>query len=772
MKRFTGKWAAAVLIAALLILALSGAAAEQMKKYTVMRYVCGADLERDHGQESASMADILASRYNTEEINVIALLGGTPRWAGNRFDPGVLNVVSVSGRRPGKVDEMPLGAMSDPATLTAFLRYCRENYPAEHYILVICDHGGGPLNGCCVDFLFNRSMLSVEALSKALADSPFAERGLDTIAFDCCLMGSLEIGNCLVPYAKYMVATEDVMYGMNQDWLAGLENDASELETARRIANSTYIRNRDAIAAQKAPQLNSVAVIDLEKVPEVTAAMDRYFAQRPALDEESFTAVSRQRRDAVTFGVTESGGISQPDLVDVGSLVTELGAETPEGAALLETIRNAVLSEGTLADNCLGMTVYHPYANRKNAEGGMETYAGLHFAPAYVDYVITYTSIMTGKPLASWAGLLTGRPEAQKDNRTLFTLDLSGEQAAHFADAKMKIFRKEGAEGYAFAAVQNRTDWAERKVTGEFNGMSLFAVDEEGAPLTEALNYQIAANGMLLIPAELTLPGEDGEAPAIHRALIYGELNEKTKAVTPAGVAVWDESTACWTGSYGTSFADYSKMTVRHESRKESRDENGVLLPFDQWEKASEADRQWELAIGENWSFRMLDVMDHAEELYASFEVQDSQGNLYASELYRIRAGVVSADTLITEYNDAELVLLENLSLKIPDQIVLSAGVTNLTETEAIIRLDHLTVNGRALEDLNAEVYGNGENWGLLQGETQVLSLTIPAEAAAEEGEISSLTFDLILKNAADETEILGTVPVTVTTRLKLPETM
>ena len=91
MKRFTGKWAAAVLIAALLILALSGAAAEQMKKYTVMRYVCGADLERDHGQESASMADILASRYNTEEINVIALLGGTPRWAGNRFDPGVLN---------------------------------------------------------------------------------------------------------------------------------------------------------------------------------------------------------------------------------------------------------------------------------------------------------------------------------------------------------------------------------------------------------------------------------------------------------------------------------------------------------------------------------------------------------------------------------------------------------------------------------------------------------------------------------------------------------
>lgn len=129
MKHVSRKWIAAILTVLALTAVLACASGEQVKQYTVMRYVCGADLERDNGQESASMADILASRYNTDSINVIALLGGTPRWAGNRFDPGVLNIVDVSGRRPSTVDKMPLSAMSDPATLTAFLSYCKEHYP-------------------------------------------------------------------------------------------------------------------------------------------------------------------------------------------------------------------------------------------------------------------------------------------------------------------------------------------------------------------------------------------------------------------------------------------------------------------------------------------------------------------------------------------------------------------------------------------------------------------------------------------------------------------
>ena len=213
---------------------LSAAAEASKKNLTVMYYICGADLERDNGQFSALMGEVMATRYNQDAVNAVGLLGGTPRWAGRAFDPSVLNIVEIAGRRPTKVDEMPLAPMSDSATLTKFMDYCQEHYPAEHYILVICDHGGGPLLGCCVDHLFEKSSLSLAGLSKSLADSVFANRGLDTIAFNACLMGSAEIANCLAPFAQYMVATEDAMYGIANDWLKDVEKDATPLETARR----------------------------------------------------------------------------------------------------------------------------------------------------------------------------------------------------------------------------------------------------------------------------------------------------------------------------------------------------------------------------------------------------------------------------------------------------------------------------------------------------------------------------------------------------------
>ena len=92
--------------------------------------------------------------------------------------------------------------------------------------------------------------------------------------------------------------------------------------------------------------------------------------------------------------------------------------------------------------------------------------------------------------------------------------------------------------------------------------------------------------------------------------------------------------------------------------------------------------------------------------------------------------------------------------------MVLSLEVVNLTETESIIALRNLTINGQAAPE-TAEAYGTGENWGLLKDEAQTLSLTVTGEHLPEEP-VTEMTFDLQLQNAADNTEG-GTVPVRVT---------
>ena len=764
-RKFRKAAVCAILVLVLALGCTSLSAADGKKQYTVMYYICGTNLERDYGQFSQALDSILSTHFNSDAVNSVGLLGGTPHWKDNAFDPSVLSVVEIAGSSPAVTDTFPLSAMSDSATLTHFLAYCREHYPADHYILVICDHGGGPLRGCCVDLLYNAGIMSVNRLKEALENSPFADRSLDIIAFNCCLMGSAEIAYSISPFAQYMVATEDSMYGMGFDWLKDIEKDETVLETARRMAESTYRNNREIIANQNAPELNSVAVIDLQAMQGVNDAMTDFFASFPQLDESSFTMVSGHRKDAVDFGVLDSSDQSRYDLVDIGSLVSALEESSRNGSALLEAVRSAVPYLYTDVDHCAGMTVYHPYLNNDMAERYMETYASLGFSPSYVNYVIRYAAIMTGSPLADWQGLMVEAPSVQKDNRILFTLSLTDLQAASLCDSGMNVLQKEADGSYRFTYLTPDTLFEGGRITGEFSGTALYAVGRDGSVLTKPLFYRISPGGVFLIPADLGKTGENGEME-VQKAMIYCSRDRNTRELAPGGIAVWDEAMKCWNRNCTAGFPDFETVTIHQQTRRESRNAAGILLPFDQWETSS--DDPWTSGIDGTWSFRLLNDTIGTEDLYAAFEVQDSQGHRYLSEPCAVRTGISAVGELRTEYNDLDLVRIEKLSVSLGSQLMISADVVNLTETEAIITPADLTVNGKKLDTFSAgAAYGTGPDWGLLQGEKQGLSLMVPLEALAGLDPISSIGFNLCLTKADGSAE-LGTVPVKVMLHLKL----
>ena len=66
------------------------------------------------------------------------------------------------------------------------------------------------------------------------------------------------------------------------------------------------------------------------------------------------------------------------------------------------------------------------------------------------------------------------------------------------------------------------------------------------------------------------------------------------------------------------------------------------------------------------------------------------------------------------------------------------------------------------------EAYGNGENWGLLPGESTILPCSVPLESLRGIDTLTALTFDLISTDAADPGRVLGTVPVRITTSMDL----
>jgi len=753
------KKAFCVLTALLLVLSCSPVRAEgaPQKKVTVMVYMCGADLEV-MGKGTSTISQMYSSRFSQEDVNVIVLCGGTRKWMSG-LDANVLSVVDVGkgGRRSVHVaEELPSASMGQPETLTGFLKLCYEKYPAESYDLVLWDHGGGPVGGVCWDQKYREDQLTTLEVTQALAASPFANRGLDLLVMHACLMGSAEFANSVSPFAKYYVASEDSQYGLSYDWLKGIEQ-AGALETASKIVDDSFAFNRQVIESNQEAETNSFAVIDLSRMPELKEAVNDFFAGLTVdMDTATFTAMSAHRRDSQAFGLGESGGDSDFDLVDLGDLVRHYREFAPEKAdAVLAAIQNAVVYRQSVNEGCSGLTVYHPYRNRSRAASRMETYETLGFAENYYAYIQQFTARLTGEPQADWVELNTEVPAASKDVRTLFILPLTAEQAAQYGESSLKALQKDG-ENYTFTFMSRETALDGETVTGEYIRNALFAVGQDGTALTEPVTYAVDGRGQWVIPATLVkYAGEETDA-AEHQALISCSYDRESRKLIPGAVRVLDEGTGGYTSAYGTVFSNYDEIRLTFVSRKETRNEKGTLLPFDAWEVSDT--REWSGKLDGSWDFVLVPDSVETSSMYVTFEVTDSQNNLYSSELTALSREKDDPVTTVV-YDDTSLILGKPGVSMLADNLLLSFAVTNRTEAESIVALKNLKVNGTALDD-TAEAYGTGENWGLLQDEEQMISLQV-SKAKLPEGILTEITFDLILQDAATGEE-KAVVPVNV----------
>ena len=115
--------------------------------------------------------------------------------------------------------------------LVEFISTTARAYPASHYMLVLWDHGGGPKGGFGGDERDGgeNAYLTADQLARSLKmakeqirsnEKNAVNAGFEKFAFvgfDACLMGNLEIGIALAPYARYMFASEDLEPGSGWD---------------------------------------------------------------------------------------------------------------------------------------------------------------------------------------------------------------------------------------------------------------------------------------------------------------------------------------------------------------------------------------------------------------------------------------------------------------------------------------------------------------------------------------------------------------------------
>ena len=172
------------------------------------------------------------------------MTGGTKQWKSRTIPTDKLSVFRIEGVNPKLVHQWGQRSMGEAETLTQFLDYGVTAYPADSYSLILWDHGGGPMVGFGVDTAFKNDGLTLFELRQALRASQFGKGlRLEWLAFDACLMASLEVASLMAEFADYMIASEEALpgRGFNYLFLSDLaDTGLTGPEVARPIIDRTY----------------------------------------------------------------------------------------------------------------------------------------------------------------------------------------------------------------------------------------------------------------------------------------------------------------------------------------------------------------------------------------------------------------------------------------------------------------------------------------------------------------------------------------------------
>ncbi len=194
---------------------------------TLLVYMCGTDLETNYGMATSDLNE-MAYATHSDKVNIIVETGGTKRWKNSVVSSGTNQRWMISDRSVIALDKnVGRRAMTDPSSLSDFIRWGVDNFPADRYFLILWDHGGGSLQGYAHDEYFPNDTMTLDEVSKALKDGGVK---FDAIGFDACLMGNLETAIAVEPYADYLIASEETEPGNGwyyTNWVTTLAKNSS-----------------------------------------------------------------------------------------------------------------------------------------------------------------------------------------------------------------------------------------------------------------------------------------------------------------------------------------------------------------------------------------------------------------------------------------------------------------------------------------------------------------------------------------------------------------
>lgn len=338
------------------------------------------------GFASTDIGEMTAETWS-DNIRIVIQTGGAMRWSNTMVNPNRTQRFEYYKGEFKEVYDQPLQNPTDPKTLTSFMDFCRTEYPADHNMLILWNHGGGAF-GYGSDSIYG-GMMSLadirESLEGAFKPSD-KDPAYDIIGFDACLMSSLEVTHALDGFADYYAVSAETEPGDGWDytpWLKAMTKDPtmSPARVCREIADSYtdhYMTQNVNIGWLLSNDV-TFSVVDAKKASKLYDAWCDLSKKQliDATEDSSVLAeIGRCSKKSTYYVASFYNGYNTLDLGNyMDHMVDTYPAEASRIKKLLDETVIYHRQNGSLSDS-QGMSVYTP--------GSVEDFSGLAMCLEYI----------------------------------------------------------------------------------------------------------------------------------------------------------------------------------------------------------------------------------------------------------------------------------------------------------------------------------------------------------------------------------------------------
>lgn len=479
---------------------------------TIMIYMVGSDLE-NFGSASAELNHIRSNNIDLENNNIVLIAGGSKVWGNDYINPDETSTYQLKESGFEKVKKEELKNMGETKTLSDFLNYVYDNYPAKKYELIFWNHGAG-IEGVAYDDI-SKDLLTFNELQSALENSAFKDEKLDSILFMNSLLGNLELAGIVDNYANYMIASEELAYSHpfidKFKFLEEIEVEDGGLEFGKKFVDNLSSNNYLNANSKYYNTPTTYSIIDLSKISQIEADLNNFIKKINV--QNSYEQIALARSKTMQYG----GENTNYDMVDLYTLVSNLDSlASTEAKQLMSSINSAVVHNYTSDKVSKGLSIYFPYSATENyVEARIESLESLSSNNPYLTFIRDFDSYRRrNRDTIDFSNNVVNATNGD------YSMILNEEQKSKIVKSAYVIV-KESTEGN-FTPIyfsDNTTINTEGKLVANFDGKILMSLDTTTNEILPIVAYE-QENGNLMTFIQL----QKADKSAIYDANAYIEI--------------------------------------------------------------------------------------------------------------------------------------------------------------------------------------------------------------------------------------------------------